>query len=69
MKTGSGFDRTFPDVMMAFVFGWGKTNIQQDFRKEEMSAMKDDQLETMRNDPATAIFDYQVRGTFQAREQ
>ena len=60
MKTGSGFDRTFPDVMMTFVFGWGKTNIQQDFRKEEMDAMKDDQLETMRNDPTTAIFDYQV---------
>ena len=36
MKTGSGFDRTFPHVMMTFVFGWGKTNIQQDFRKEEM---------------------------------
>ena len=60
MKTGSGFDQTFPDVMMTFVFGWGKTNIQQDFRKEEMDAMKDDQLETMRNDPTTAIFDYQV---------
>ena len=60
MKTGSGFDRTFPDVMMTFVFGWGKTNIQQDFRKEEMDAMKDDQLEAMRNDPTTAIFDYQV---------
>ena len=58
MKTGSGFDRTFPDVMMTFVFGWGK--IQQDFRKEEMDAMKYDQLETMRNDPTTAIFDYQV---------
>ena len=60
MKTGSGFDRTFPDVMMTFVFGWGKTNIQQVFRKEEMNAMKDDQLETTRNDPTTAIFDYQV---------
>ena len=60
MKTGSGFDRTFPDVMMTFVFGWGKTNIQQDFRKEEMDAMKDEQLQTMRNDPTTAIFDYQV---------
>ena len=29
MKCGSGYDRTFPDVMMTFVFGWGKTNIQQ----------------------------------------
>ena len=59
MKTRSGFDRTFSDVM-TFVCGWGKTNIQQDFRKEEMDAMKDDQLDTMRNDPTTAIFDYQV---------
>ena len=25
-----------------------------------MNAMKDDQLETMRNDPTSAIFDYQV---------
>ena len=70
MKTGSGFDRTFPDVMMTFVFGWGKTNIQQDFRKEEMDAMKDDQLETMRNDPTTAIFGHfrlsgLIRGTLQ----
>ena len=55
MKTGSGYDRTFPDVMMTFVFGWGKTNIQQVFRKEEMNAMKDDQLEAMRNDPTSAI--------------
>ena len=52
MKTGSGFDRTFPDVMMTFVL--------QDFREEELDAMKDDQLDTMRNDPTTAIFDYQV---------
>ena len=57
MKTGSGYDRTFPD---AFVFGWGKTNIQQVFRKEEMNAMRDEQLEAMRNDPTSAIFDYQV---------
>ena len=60
MKAGSGYDRTFPDVMMTFVFGWGKTNIQQVFRKEEMNAMKDEQLEAMRNDPTSAIFDYQV---------
>ena len=60
MKTGSGYHRTFPDVMMTFVFGWGKTNIQQVFRKEEMNAMRDEQLEAMRNDPTSAIFDYQV---------
>ena len=36
MKSGSGYDRTFPDVMMTFVFGWGKTNIQQAFRNEEI---------------------------------
>ena len=60
MKTGSRYDRTFPDVMMTFVLGWGKTNIQQVFRKEEMNAMRDEQLEAMRNDPKSAIFDYQV---------
>ena len=26
MKCGSGYDRTFPDVMMTIVFGWGKTS-------------------------------------------
>ena len=60
MKCGSGYDRTFPDVMMTFVFGWGKTNIQQAFRKDEMTGMEDEQLESMRNDPTKAIFDYQV---------
>ena len=60
MKCGSGYDRTFPDVMMTFVFGWGKTNIQQAFRKDEMNGMDDEQLEFMRNHPTKAIFDYQV---------
>ena len=60
MKCGSGYDRTFPDVMMMFVFGWGKTNIQQAFRQEEMNGVDDEQLELMRNDPTKAIFDYQV---------
>ena len=60
MKCGSGFDRTFPDVMMTMVFGWGKTKIQQDFRKDEMNCMDDEQLEFMRNHPTKAIFDYQV---------
>ena len=59
MKCGSGYDRTFPDVMMTFVFGWGKTNVQQAFRKDEMNGMDDEQLELMRN-PTKAIFDYQV---------
>ena len=54
MKSGSGYDRTFPDVMMTFVFGWGKTNIQQTFRNEDMNAMDDEQLEAMRNDPTKA---------------
>ena len=56
MKCGSGYDRTFPDVMMTIVFGWGKTNIQQDFRKDEMNGMDDEQLEFMRSH----MFDYQV---------
>ena len=60
MKCGSGYDRTFADVMMTFVFGWGKTNIQQAFRKDEMNGMDDEQLEFMRNHPTKAIFDYQV---------
>ena len=45
MKCGSGYDRTFPDAMMTFVFGWGKTNIQQAFRKDELNGMDDEQLE------------------------
>ena len=28
MKTGSGCNRTFPDCVMTFAFGWGKTDIQ-----------------------------------------
>ena len=60
MKCGSGCDRKFPDVMMTFVFGWGKTNIQQAFRKDEMNGMDDEQLVLMRNHPTKAIFDYQV---------
>ena len=60
MKCGSGYDRTFPDVMMTFVFGWGKTNIQQAFRKDEMNGMDDEQLEFMQNHPTKAIFDCQV---------
>ena len=36
MKTGSGYDRTFPDCVMTFVLGWGKTDIQQQFRKSEI---------------------------------
>ena len=46
--------------MMTIVFGWGKTNIQQGFRKVEMNGMDDEQLEFMRNHPTKAIFDYQV---------
>ena len=48
-------------MLMTFVFGWGKTNIQEVFRKEEMNAMKDEQLEAMRNDPTSAIFDSHPR--------
>ena len=59
MKTGSGYDRTFPDVMMTFVW-MGQNEYPAVFRKEEMNAMRDEQLEGMRNDPTSAIFDYQV---------
>ena len=46
--------------MMTFVFGWGKTNIQQAFRKDEMNGMDDEQLEFMQNHPTKAKFDCQV---------
>ena len=66
MKNGSGYDRTFPDVMMTFALGWGKTNIQQVFRKEDMNAKSDEQLEAMRNDLRLSGL---IRGTLQACEQ
>ena len=59
MNCGSGYDRTFPDVMMTFVFGWGKTN-KQAFRKDKINGVDDEQLELMRNHPTKAIFDCQV---------
>ena len=50
MKTGSGYDRTFPDVISS----------KQAFWKDEMNGMDDEQLQFMRNNPTKAIFDYQV---------
>ena len=60
LMTGSGHDRTFPDCMMTFVFGWGKTDIQQDFRKMEISCLNNHQLESMSEDIEQVISDYQV---------
>ena len=34
MKTGSGYDRTFSDVMMTFVFGWGISSMFSEGRDE-----------------------------------
>ena len=58
MKTGSGYDRTFPDCMIPFVFGWGKTDIQQGFRKSEIGNWTEAQLTSMQDDFEKVIADY-----------
>ena len=60
MKTGSGYDRTFPDCMTTFVFGWGKTDIRQQFRKSEIEYLTEAQLTSMQDDFEKVIADYQV---------
>ena len=58
--TGSGYDRTFPDCMMTFVFGWGKTDIQNAHRKEEEQGMTKSHYAAMLNDPEAVVSDYLV---------
>ena len=53
IKTGSGCDRTFPDI-----FGWGKTDIQNRFRKSEIESMTDEEKKTTQT--SLIIPDYQV---------
>ena len=60
MKTGSGYDRTFPDAMMTFEFGWGKADIQQQFRKSEIEYLTESQLTSMQGAFEKVIADYQV---------
>ena len=60
MKEGSGFDRTFPDCMMTFVFSWGKTDIQQEFRKFEISKLDQNTMDSMIADVDKVISDYKV---------
>ena len=63
MKTGSGSDRTFPDCMMTFVFGWGKTDIQHRFRKSEIDFMTNEEKKTMQDKTSLINSDYQVTST------
>ena len=58
--TGSGYDRTFPDCMMTFVFGWGKTDIQNAHRKDEEASLTKSQRSAMLDDAEVTISDYLV---------
>ena len=60
MKEGAGFDRTFPDCMMTFVFSWGKTDIQQEFRQSETAKLDQDTMDSMIEDVDKVISDYKV---------
>ena len=59
-KEGSGFDRTFPDCRVTFVFSWGKTNIQQKFRQFEIANLDQDTMDSMIEDVDKVISDYKV---------
>ena len=45
---------------MTFVFGWGKTDTQQQFRKSEIECWTEAQLTSMQDDFEKVIADYQV---------
>ena len=62
MKTGSGCDRV-SDCMMTFAFGWGKTDIQNRFRRSEIESMTDEEKKTMQDKTSLIISDYQVTST------
>ena len=59
-KEGSGFDRTFPDCMMTFVFSWGKTDIQQEFRQFEIAKLDQDTMDSMIEDVDKVVSDCKV---------
>ena len=70
MKTGSGCDQTLPDCMMTFIFGWGKTDIQNLFRRSEIESMTDEEKKTMQDKTSLIISDYQATSAaFQAHHQ
>ena len=60
MKEGSGDDRTLPDCMMTFVFSWGKTDIQQEFRRSEIAKLDQATMDSMIEDVDKVISDYLV---------
>ena len=45
---------------MTFVFGWGKTDIQNRFRRSEIESMTDEEKKTMQDKTSLIISDYQV---------
>ena len=57
MKTG--YDRTFPDCTMTFVFSWGKTKIQREFRQSEIAKLQET-IDSMIEDVDKVISDYKV---------
>ena len=60
MKTGSGYDRTFPDCMMTFVFSWGKTDIQREFRQSEVAKLDQETMDSVLEDVDKVISDYKA---------
>ena len=59
MKRGSSPDNTFPDCMMTFVYGWGKTNIQRACRENELALLDESDWKTCKA-TSTPIADYLV---------
>ena len=58
MQTGSGCDRTFPDCMMTFAFGWGKTATQNRFRRFEYESMTEEEEKKMQDETTLIISNY-----------
>ena len=57
MKTGSGYDRTFPDCVMTFVFSLGRD--PREFRQSEIAKL-DQEMGSMIEDVDKVISDYKV---------
>ena len=60
MKTGSGYERTFEDCMMTFVFSWEKTDIQREFRQSEIAKLDQEAMDSMLEDVDKVISDYKA---------
>ena len=56
-KRGSDFDGTFPDSMVTFVFDWGKTKDQQDYRMAESRSMSEEDKVQFENDCGFVVAD------------